>query len=121
MLPFPITTFEETYKAYKNYYISRNGSNKFEKAYDTIVNSDKIGNIMRQSKSRFIAPSAKNFLVEIHTIRYFIFAKNETRAMGALIALYYWNETLNKTNQLASDQEMSEKIKSVFGQLSMLY
>ena len=121
MLPFPITTFNETYLAYKQYFIARNGSNKFEKAYDTVTNSDKIYKILQWSVGNRAAPSSKDFLIQIHLISYFIFAKNETRAMGAIIALHYWNERVNKIHHIASEHEMSDKIRSVFGQLSMLY
>lgn len=120
MLPFDITTFYETYQAYKNYFIARNGSNKFEKAYDIILSSNKIQQILSLSINKRIAPTSKDFLIEIHMIPYFIFAKNETRAMGALIALNYWDERVNNIYCLASERDMSEKIKSVFGQLSML-
>lgn len=121
MLPFPISTFSETYQAYKQYYIARNGSNKFEKAFDVVTSSDKIKMILQWSITNRKAPSSKDFLIEIHAMSYFIFAKNETRAMGAIIALYHWNERINKTYHFASEQDMSDKIKSVFGQLSMLY
>ena len=121
MLPFPITTFNETYLAYKQYYIARNGSNKFEKAYDIITNSAKIDKILKMSINYKSAPTSKDFLIEIHTMAYFIFAKNETTALGAIIALYYWNERVNKRYHFASEQDMSDKIKSVFGQLSMIY
>lgn len=121
MIPFTITTFNETYNAYKNYYISRNGSNKFEKVFDVISTSSKINSILNWSINNRQAPTSRDFLIEIHTIGFFIFAKNETRAMGALVALYYWNEKVNKNYHLTTDQEMSDKIKSVFGQLSMLY
>ena len=121
MLPFPITTFNETYLAYKQYFIARNGSDKFEKAYDIITNSEKINKILQWSVNNKKAPTSKDFLIDIHTMSYFIFAKNETRAMGAIIALYYWNERVNRNYHFANEQDMSDKIKSVFCQLSMLY
>lgn len=121
MPPVPISTFNDTYLAYKSYYIARNGSNKFERVYDIVTNSEKIIRILQWSVTNRVAPSSQNFLIEIHLISYFIFAKNETRAMGAIIALYNWNERINKTYHLASEQDMSEKIKDVFGLLSMLY
>jgi hypothetical protein len=119
MLPFPITTFNETYQAYKQYYIARNGSDKFEKTYDIITNSEKIKKIFQWSINNGKAPTTKDFLIDIHSMSYFIFAKNETRAMGAIIALYYWNERINKSYHFATEQDLSDKIKSVFGQLSM--
>lgn len=121
MLPFPITSFDETYMAYKQYFIARNGSDKFEKIYDVITNSEKINKIHQWSVNNKKAPTSKDFLIDIHTMSYFIFAKNETRAMGAIIALYYWNERVNKFYHISNEQDMSNKIKSVFGQLSMLY
>jgi len=121
MPPVPISSFNDTYIAYKSYYIARNGSNKFERIYDDIINSSKINQILQWSVSNRKAPSSADFLVIVHTMSFFIIAKNETRAMGAIVALYYWNERVNKTYHFASEQEMSDKIKSVFGQLSMLY
>jgi hypothetical protein len=120
MPPVPITTFIETYQAYKNYYIARNGSNKFEKIFDDIINSPKINQIFQWSVNNQKAPTSMDFLIVVHSMSYFIIAKNETRAMGAIVALYYWNERINKIYHLVSDQDMSDKIKSVFGQLSML-
>jgi hypothetical protein len=121
MLPFPITTFDDTYQAYKKYYIAKNGSNKYEKIYEIIFNSNKIDFILKHSVSDQIAPTAADFFVQIHAIGYFIFAKNETKALGILIAMNLWNEKINKRYKFATDQEMDHKIKSVFRQLSMLY
>lgn len=121
MPPVPISTFQETYQAYKNYYIARNGSNKFERIFDEITNSNKINKTLQWSVNNRTPPTSKDFLINVHSMSYFIIAKNETRAMGAIVALYYWNEKVNKTYHLATEQDMSDKMKSVFGQLSMLY
>lgn len=121
MIPFPITTFDATYNAFKQYYIARNGSNKFEKAYDIVTNSDKISRLLQLSVRDRVAPTTRDFLIDICAIPYFIFAKTETRALGTIIALHFWNERVNKTYRFASESDMADKIKSVFGQLSMLY
>lgn len=119
MPPVQITTFNDTYKAYKNYYISRNGSNKFEKIYDVVTNHSECSRILQFSVNQNIAPSAGDFLTSIFSMSYFILAKNESRAMGALVFIYYWNERVNKQYGLAIDTQLCEKIRSVFGQLSM--
>src|ERR1035437_4371506 len=108
MLPFPITTFNETYHAYKNYFIAKNGSNKFEKIYDIVTNSDKIKQTIQLSVNYSNAPSSADFLINIHSIPYFILAKNETRAMGAIVALYIWNEKVNTRYNFATERDMSD-------------
>jgi hypothetical protein len=39
--------------------------------------------------------------------------------MGGLVALFYWDETINRKLNLATEEEMTHKIKSVFDQFSM--
>jgi len=115
--PVPITNFNETYQAYKNYYIAKNGSNKFEKIFDEVTNSTQLKQLYQLSVSNRIAPTSADFLVAIVSIKYFIIAKNSTRVMGGLIGLFYWNETINRKMNLATEEEMTHKIKSVFDQL----
>jgi hypothetical protein len=119
MPPVQVTTFNETYQAYKNYYIARNGSNKFEKIYDVVTNHSECSRVLQVTVNQRITPSAGDFLTCIFSMSYFIIAKNESRAMGALVFIYYWNERVNKTYGFATEQQLSQKITSIFGQLSM--
>ena len=119
MYPVPITNFKETYKAYMNYYIANNGSNKFEKIYDEVTNSPKVRQLFQWSVSNRTAPTSKDVLIAIVSTKYFIIAKNTTRGIGGLVALFYWDETINRKLNLATEEEMTHKIKSVFDQFSM--
>lgn len=120
MPPVQVTNFDDTYRAYKNYYISRNGSVKFEKIYDVVTNHSQCSRILQTSVNQRIAPSAGDFLTCIFSMSYFILAKNESRAMGALVFIFYWNERVNKNYNFATEQQLTNKITSIFGQLSMI-
>ena len=119
MPPVQVTNFEDTYRAYKNYYIARNGSNKFEKIYDVVTNHSECSRILQYSVNNRMAPSAGDFLTCIFSMSYFILAKNESRAMGAIVFIYYWNERVNNHYGFATESQLSDKIRSIFGQLSM--
>lgn len=121
MVPIQVTTFDETYEAYKDHYIYTYGKMKFDKTYDVIMNSNKIMSMFRDSFREGIIPTAKDVLLVIHSIGYFIMAKNETRGLGAIIALKYWNENYNKRYGLIESFEMDDKIKSTLKQLSLIW
>jgi len=121
MVPIQVTTFDETYEAYKEHYIYSYGKKKYDKTYDVIMNSNKMNKMFRDSFSTGVIPTARDILIEIHSIGYFIMAKNVTRGLGAIIALKYWNDNYNKRYGLIEPFEMDDKIKSTLKQLSLIW
>jgi hypothetical protein len=119
MLPFPITSLEQTYLAFKAYYIAKHGSNKFETIFEKISYSERIKQISSLSIRDRKAPTIRDFLNEVVSIPYFIISKNETKAIAILIALNQWNEVVNKEYKLANNIELERKVQSIFEQLGI--
>jgi hypothetical protein len=112
--PVPITNFNEPIKPIKTLKLKM-GAIIRKNLMKLLIQPTKT--CMSMSVSNRIAPTSADFLVAIVSIKYFIIAKNSTRVMGGLIALFYWNETINRKMNLATEEEMTHKIKSVFDQL----
>jgi hypothetical protein len=119
MLPFQITTLEHTFLAFRTYYASKYGVEKYESLYNKVANSDKYSRLFGESIRMRIVPTAKDFIYTIAPIPYFLFAKGETRALGVVIAIRLWDERVNKVYSLATTQELDNKTRSVFIQLSL--
>jgi hypothetical protein len=119
MLPFAITTLEATFQTFRSYYISQNGLDKYEILYNKIATSDKFSRLFGESIRMRIVPSAKDFICTIMSISFFLFAKDETRALGAIIAIRLWDERINKVYEMTTSQELDKKTYAVFQQLSL--
>lgn len=119
MLPFQITTIEATFQAFRSYYISKYGIDKYETLFNKVASSDKFSRLFGESIRMRIVPTVKDYIYTIAPIPYFLFAKGETRALGILIAIRFWDERVNKAYGLASPQELDRKTISVFEQLSV--
>jgi hypothetical protein len=120
MVPFPVNSLEPTYNAFKSYYTSKNGSTKFEKIFDTVSNSPLVNNAFLETAQRRVAPSGTDFFELILSLRYFIFAKNETRALGAVIALKIWEERVNQVYKLATPESIDYKLEIIMKKLNLI-
>lgn len=119
MLPFEITTLESTFRVFRAYYISKYGNEKYEALFNKVATSDKFSRLFGESIRMRIVPTVKDYISTIATIPYFLFAKDETRALGVLIALRLWDERINKVYEMTTVSELDKKTYSVFQQLSL--
>lgn len=108
-----IYIFENIYSSYKSHYISNNGSNKFERIYKEIIESKKVKETFEESARRKISLSGTDFFGLVFLLSYFVFAKNETRAMGSLVALKIWNESVNRNYMIANKNEVDYKAEVI--------
>lgn len=119
MIPFQITTIEETFQTFRSYYVSKYGIDKYETLYYKVASSDRFSRLFGESIRMRIVPTVKDYIYTIALIPYFLFAKGETRALGVLIAIRLWDERVNKAYGLATAHELDRKTQSVFEQLSV--
>jgi len=119
MLPFQITTIEATFQAFRSYYIRKNGTDKYDTLFIKISSSAKFSRLFGESIRMQIVPTVKDYIYTTAQIPYFLFAKGETRALGVIIAIRFWDERVNKAYNLATSQELDRKMQSVFNQLSV--
>ena len=119
MLPFQITTLEQTFQTFRTYYVSKYGIEKYEALYNKIAISDKFSRLFGESIRLGFVPTAKDFIYTIAPMPYFLFARGETRALGVIIAIRLWDERVNKVYELANQIELDHKTQSVFEQLSV--
>lgn len=111
----PYKNFSLTYIEYRESYISNYGRDKFNKAFDAVINHEKTISLLRASKEKRVAPKGSEFCGLIFLMSYFIFAKNDTRAIGAIIALYLWNEKINNELRIADEKHLGWTIEEIFG------
>lgn len=119
MIPFQITTLENTFKAFRAYYTSQYGVDKYETLFNKVSTSVKLSQLFGESIRMRITPSVKDYIITMATSPFFIFAKSETRALGVIIAIRLWDERVNKAFGLANQAELDQKTRSVFEQLSV--
>lgn len=111
----PYKNFSLTYIEYREEYISTHGRDKFNRAFDAVLNYEKTISLLRASEEKRVAPKGNEFCGLIFLMPYFIFAKNDTRAIGAIIALYLWNEKINNRLQILDEKHLSWTIEEIFG------
>lgn len=112
-------SFEIIYSSFKSHYIANNGSNKFEKIHREIIESKKVREAFEESARRQISISGTDIFGLIFLLPYFIIAKNETRAMGALVALKFWNESVNRNYTIADKDSVYHKVQVIMHKFSL--
>lgn len=101
-------TFNQTYENYKAHFIYQHGAAKFDKAYNTVINSDKFKALLSWSETKRNYLGGADFSNTINSIFYFMLKNNETTAMGVLIAIKYWNDNVNTYMGLCPDSKVNE-------------
>lgn len=103
-----ISKFDKIYNSFKSHYIANNGSKKFDRVYQEINNSNKVKEAFLESARRQISLTGSEYFGLVFLLPYFVFAKNETRAMGALVALKLWDESVNRKYAIANKKEVDD-------------
>jgi len=119
MIFIPTDSLENAYNAFKSYFIAENGSNKFEQVYSEIATSTKFKELCQYSIQNKSGLSGTEFFGLVFYLRYFIFAKNETRALGALVALKLWNDNVNKIYNFADKKSVNYKIETILAKFNL--
>ena len=115
----PFKTFPLTYLEYREEYISIYGREKFNKAFDAILNFNKTILLFQASEKNKRPPRGNEFFGLVFLIPYFIFAKNDTRAIGSIIALYLWDEKINQKFKMSDGNYFRSTIEEIFSCLRM--
>ena len=114
MLPFKLTTFSETYSNYLEYYKYHYGQSKIDEVKRKIQNSNTVKKLFEESRIRRGVLTGKDYVIAMNSITYFMFSKKETIILGALIALRFWNETINSFYYLASEDRLAQIAYKIF-------
>lgn len=86
----------EKIEIFKENYIREYGERKYRKVLSKIHSSKKIGNLIHLSQIKQISPNKSDFLYSVKEIPFFMFSKADTLAIGAVLALELWHNTLNQ-------------------------
>lgn len=100
-------TFEGTFEEYKDYFIKRNGYEKYNKVCDKIIGSSKLRSLIDMSKFRQVIPSETDFSIAVTSTFYFSFRGFEVTAMAVLISIKQWNDEVNSSLFLCSDDRIN--------------
>jgi hypothetical protein len=98
--------YEELLEFYINSYIKEFGERKFQVIFEKIMTSNKISGLISKSRYKRIAPNFKDYIYSLNEIPYFIFARGQTQALAALIALERWNNEVNSEMRLKYDNDL---------------
>jgi hypothetical protein len=93
------------------------GLRKYEKIEEKIFESSKISKLFRVAKEKNLVPNYMDYLANLHEIPYFLFAKANTVACAAFIAVERWNIEENTNNRLASDSELTSVLRGILREL----
>ena len=115
-----MSTYQETLNDYLNSFKLEFGERKFRKVENKIFNSNKVSSLINISRQRMVVPNQNDYLPMLHEIPYFIFARREIIAAGAILALERWNLECNKDLQLASDIDLSRILHGIFNEISQI-
>ncbi len=102
------STFNQTYENYKAHFVNQYGAAKFEKIHSVVTNSDKVKRVLAWSRANHDFPGGQDFGIAINGIFYFVLKNNEFIAMGILIAIQYWNDTVNAYMHLCPDERVND-------------
>lgn len=114
MLPYTVSTLDNTYISFQTYYISKYGVSKFEKVESKVLFSNKIAELNGLSIQMGAVPTARDFVTAINSMAYFMFAGTDTTILACLIAMKQWNERINSTYHLATSYALDHKVQSLF-------
>jgi hypothetical protein len=113
------STYSAMYAGYKLQFIEKYGREKFQNIFDTIIDSKIVKKLFIQAQNLNVAPAGKDYVNAILSMPYFIFAKNDTRIMGSLIALYIWDQNVNIHFKLKDIRQMGYTVDDIFGNLGV--
>lgn len=120
ILPYTISTLDNTYISFQTYYISKYGVSKFEKVESKILFSNKMAELNGLSIQMGTVPTARDFVTVISSIPYFMFAGTDTTILACLIAMKQWNERINSTYHLAAQYTLDSKVHSLFNMFGLI-
>ena len=105
--------FEELVESFTNDYITEFGERTLRKIDKKLDNSRSVRRYLIKLQEINVEPLGKDLVICVMNMPYFMVAKRETVAMGAVLLLLKWNNLLNENNRLASDFVLQEIFKSV--------
>lgn len=120
MLPYTISTLDNTYMSFRTYYISKYGISKFEKVESKVLFSNKMATLNGLSIQMSSVPTARDFVTAISSMTYFMFAGNDTTILACLTAIKLWDERINKTYHLATRHTLDAKVYSLFNMFGLI-
>jgi hypothetical protein len=115
-----MSAYYETLNDYLNYFKKEFGERKYRKVENKIFNSNKVSNLIKISKERFVVPNQNDYIPMLHEIPFFIFANRDVIAAGAILALERWNLECNSDLQLASDFELKIILQGIFNEIKQI-
>jgi len=91
---------------FKKRFIREYGERKYKKIYSRIYSSNKIMDLIIKSQDKQLVPLRNDYIYSLKETPYFFFSKADTLAMGAVLALEFWNITSNKNYCFLGEHEL---------------
>lgn len=120
MLPYIISTQEETFKSYSDYYIWKNGRKKYEKVKEKVLFSSSIAQLNGISLQMNGMPTARDFLSAVKSTTYFMFAGQDTTILACLMTINLWEEKVNKVYRIAQQNSIDNNVKGLFRMFGLI-
>ena len=111
--------FDELFNDYKHQFINQYGRNKFDEIFATVTNSSTIRELLTRAYSLKMTPCGRDYTTCILSMRYFIFARADTRLMGSILVLYIWHQKNNTHYQCLNVTDLKYTVDDIFGNLGI--
>lgn len=98
----------------KNFYYQDHSRKDAENILRSIVSSSKIGNLLKESNSKHIAPNCEDFLTTICSMLKFMFKSNDTQILATIDAALRWDVEVNAILHLETPEELKQDIIKAF-------
>ena len=97
------------------------GANKFSKVFQKVVTSDKLNGMIGEAQGRMVPPGTEDILARLNTIPYFMFSRNETQAIAALLVLQRWHEMVNVHQNLLNEEGLKLRAMGILKKLGLMF
>ncbi|MDR2148529.1 MAG: hypothetical protein LBE91_18970 [Tannerella sp.] len=101
-----------------NSYILNYGQNKFVTIQEKIVNSEKIARFLYSYKINKRPIEIKELIACLNSVAYFMFAKNITICIAAIIILSEWYAEVNRNQEILTDKQVKSKLIMILQELN---
>jgi len=106
-------SFTDNINDFKAAFIKEYGERKYRIIHSKISQSKKIHKLIRLSQSKQMAPNKNDFMYRLNEIPYFLFTRPDNLALGSVLALELWHNTLNTNYYFLSEYNLNNVFNGI--------
>jgi len=98
---------------FKESYIREYGERKYRKILDKVQSSKKIKRLIDKSIEMRFSPNKNDYLYCLNEIPFFLFSKPDTLAIGAVLSLELWHNTVNQDFYFLDEYDLEHVFEGI--------